>query len=55
MIDSFEEFKTAIRASLRDKVAERIDTEREHISNTLLRGELQQESEEETRSNADGN
>lgn len=55
MLDSFQEFKTAIRTSLRDKVAERIDTEREHISNTLLLREPQQESEHESQSNAEQN
>ena len=55
MFNSFQEFRTAVHTALRDKIAERIDTEREHISNTLLRGESQQESEEETQSNADEN
>jgi hypothetical protein len=55
MLDSFEEFKTAIRTSLRDKVAERIDTERDHISNILLRAKSQQESDHESQSNAELN
>lgn len=54
MLNSFEEFKTAIYSSLRDKVSERIDTEREYISNDLLRGETTAEAEE-TQSNTDEN
>jgi len=55
MIDSFEEFRTAIHAALRDKISERIDTEREYISNSLLRGEIHQDETTETQSNADEN
>jgi len=54
-MQSFEEFKTAVLASLRDKVAERIDTEREHISNALLRGKNGEEVEAPTPVNADEN
>lgn len=54
MLNSFEEFKTAIYSSLRDKVSERIDTQREYISNDLLRGETTAEAEE-TQSNTDEN
>lgn len=54
MLNSFEEFKTAIYSSLRDKVSERIDTEREYISNDLLRGETTADAEE-TQSNTDEN
>ena len=54
MLNSFEEFKTAIYLSLRDKVSERIDTQREYISNDLLRGEITTNAEE-TQSNTDEN
>lgn len=36
MWNSFEEFKTAVNISLRDKISERLDQEREHISNSLF-------------------
>lgn len=55
MPESFEEFKAGVYAALRDKVAERIEAEREHISNTLLRGEIAQSEESESQSNADEN
>jgi hypothetical protein len=54
MLNSFEEFKTAVYSSLRDKVSERIDTEREYISNDLLRVEAPADAEE-TQSNTDEN
>jgi len=50
MIDSFEEFRTAIQMLLRDKITQRLQDEKEHISNSLLQGKLQQEYEEESRS-----
>jgi hypothetical protein len=52
MIQSFEEFKTAVVASLQNKVAERISQEREYISNSLLRGENADSDTPETQSNA---
>ena len=55
MPESYEEFKAGIYASLRDKVAERLETEREIISNTLLRGEIAQSDESESQSNAEQN
>jgi hypothetical protein len=55
MLHSFEEFKTAVYSSLRDKMAERLQSEREYISNSLLRGEIAQSEESESQSNADGN
>ena len=54
MLDSFEEFKTAIHTALRDKVSERLNTEREYISNSLLRGNVEEDATEtpdETQSN----
>jgi len=54
MLHSYEEFRNAVYSSLRDKVSERIDTEREYISNALLRGETPVETEE-PQSNADEN
>ena len=55
MPESFEEFKAGVYAALRDKVAERLETEREHISNSLLRGEMPQSDEAESQSNAEVN
>jgi len=40
-------------AALQDKVAERLQTEREYISNSLLLGKMPEESETETQSNAE--
>jgi hypothetical protein len=54
MLQSYEEFKSAVTAALKDKVAHRIEAEKEHISNQLLRGAAA-ESEEESQSNADEN
>jgi len=54
MLDSFEEFKTAIHKSLMDKVSERMTQEREHISNCLFRGIVNNPTEydeEQTQSN----
>lgn len=54
MVGSYEEFKTAVYTSLRAKVADRLDTEREAISNNLFRprdGETPEENTEETQSN----
>lgn len=55
MPESYEEFKAGVYAALRDKVAERIEMEREYISNTLLRGEIAQSDESESQSNAEQN
>jgi len=55
MLNSFEEFKTAVHKSLADKIRERLDTEREYISNTLMRGDFSDDSAEENESNTDGN
>ena len=55
MAQSYEEFKAGIYASLRDKVAERLENEREIISNALLRGEIPQSEELQSQSNADQN
>lgn len=55
MFNSFEEFKTAIHTALRDKVAERLNSERENISNSLLRGEIADSEDGETSSNTDEN
>lgn len=52
MIQSFEEFKTAVITSLQNKVAERIAQEREYISNSLLHGEIADSDASETQSNA---
>lgn len=56
MLDSFEDFKSAVLTSLKDKVAERLSAERQRVSNNLLltrKGENSQETPEETQSNAD--
>jgi hypothetical protein len=55
MINSYEEFKTAVFSALQDKVAERISQEREYISNDLLRGEISSAEANETQSNAKDN
>jgi hypothetical protein len=55
MPESYEQFKAGIYASLRDKVAERLETEREIISNSLLRGEITQSDEADSESNAEHN
>jgi hypothetical protein len=52
VIQSFEEFKTAVITSLQNKVAERIAQEREYISNSLLHGEIADSGAPETQSNA---
>jgi hypothetical protein len=54
MLQSYEEFKSAVTAALMDKVAQRIAAEKEHISNSLLQG-VAVESEEQSQSNADEN
>jgi hypothetical protein len=54
MLQSYEEFKSAVTAALMDKVAQRIEAEKQHISNELLRGAAA-ESEEQSQSNADEN
>ena len=51
MLNSFEEFKTAVQSCLKDRVLERIAAERESISNSLLLGGKIQDSEQETQSN----
>lgn len=54
MLDSFEEFKAAVWASLKDKIQDRLNTEREVISNNLMRGQLVPagaENTEESQSN----
>jgi hypothetical protein len=56
MLDSFEDFKTAVITSLKDKVAERLSVERQRVSNNLFlsrQKEKAQETPEETQSNAD--
>jgi hypothetical protein len=55
MFNSFEEFKTAVHTALRDKVTERLNSERENISNSLLRGELADSEDGEIESNTDEN
>ena len=58
MLDSFEDFKSAIRMSLKDKIAERITQERQQVSNNLFAavvGDKTEESPEETQSNAEEN
>lgn len=40
MLDSFDEFKTAILTVLQDKIAERIANERKNISNDLFSDEI---------------
>ena len=55
MFNSFEEFKTAVHTALRDKVTERLNSERENISNSLLRGEIADSEDGETPSNPDEN
>jgi hypothetical protein len=55
MFNSFEEFKTAVHTALRDKVTERLNSERENISNSLLRGELADSEDGELESNTDEN
>lgn len=46
--DSFEDFKTAIFTSLNDKISDRLNNEKEHISNYLFCGSPGAESEDET-------
>ena len=56
MLDSFEDFKTAVLTSLKDKVAERLSVERQRVSNNLFlkrKTENAEETPEETQSNAD--
>ena len=55
MFNSFEEFKTAVHTALRDKVTERLNSERENISNSLLRGEIADSEDGETPSYTDEN
>lgn len=55
MFNSFEEFKTAVHTALRDKVTERLNSERENISNSLLRGEIADSEDSETTPNTDEN
>jgi len=55
MFNSFEEFKTAVHTALRDKVTERLNSERENISNSLLRGELADSEDGEIESNTEEN
>jgi hypothetical protein len=55
MINSFEEFKTAVLYSLQDKIAERISQERESLSNSLLRDEIGDSSEIDTESSTKEN
>lgn len=58
MLDSFEDFKSAIQMSLKDKIAERITQERQQVSNNLFAavvGDKTEESPEETQSNAEEN
>lgn len=55
MINSFEEFKTAVLYSLQDKIAERISQERESVSNSLLRDEIGDSSEIDTESSTKEN
>ena len=55
MNQSYEDFKAGVWEALKNKVAERIETEREYISNSLLRGEMAQSQTPESQSNADGN
>lgn len=55
MLDSFEEFKTSIHTALRDKVVERLNSERENISNSLLRGEIMNSEDGKTPSNTEEN
>lgn len=54
MLDSFEQFKSAVWTSLKAKIETRLEAEREAISNNLMRGELVAagtENTEETQSN----
>ena len=62
MINSFDDFRNAVLVSLKDKVAERIATERQRVSNNLfaavtepLGDEDAHSSEEESQSNAEEN
>lgn len=55
MINSFEEFKTAVLYSLQDKIAERISQERESVSNSLLRDENADSIEIDTESSTKEN
>lgn len=58
MLDSFEDFKSAVLVSLKDKVKERIAQERQQVSNNLFAavvGDKTEESPEETQSNAEEN
>ena len=58
MLDSFEDFKSAVLVSLKDKIAERIAQERQQVSNNLFAavvGNKTEESPEETQSNAEEN
>lgn len=57
-MDSFEDFKSAVLVSLKDKVKERIAQERQQVSNNLFRaavGQKTEETPEETQSNAEEN
>ena len=58
MLDSFEDFKSAVLVSLKNKIAERIAQERQQVSNNLFRaavGQKTEETPEETQSNAEEN
>lgn len=55
MLDSFEEFKTAVHTALRDKVTERLNSERDNISNSLLRGKIVNSEDGETAPNTEEN
>lgn len=50
MLQSFEDFRAAVSSALKDKVAQRIEAEKEHISNELFRG-VATETTEESQSN----
>lgn len=51
---SYSEFRDAIRSSIEDKLRERLERERQIISNTIL-GDSPNGEDTETQSNADDN
>jgi len=62
MLDSFEDFKSAVLMSLKDKISDRISFEREKVSNNLFRVSSDdagnnriEHSDEDSQSNSDEN
>ncbi len=61
MLDSFEDFKSAVLMSLKDKISDRISFEREKVSNNLFRASSDvdedetEDSDEDSQSNSDEN